>query len=135
MTDRLDPTTPPLPDSFGAIGVPPDLLSLKNFKPESELAIEPTPGLYILFRESTIVYIGQSGDIRERLRTHRKEGKKIFDRVTHCFCDDLSERLRLEGILILLHTPKYNRALLLGLSNGRTHEIRFGRKYSRSASR
>ena len=88
-----------------------------EFKEESELGKGqlPDPGVYILLQGEEIVYVGQSGDIAGRLRTHRREGKKQFDAARWYPVWSGSERLRAEGVLILLCAPRYNRAIALGL--------------------
>jgi hypothetical protein len=88
-----------------------------DFRTEECLCEGPLPdaGVYLLLDGSEVVYVGQSGDIAGRVRTHRREGKKCFERAVWFPVFGGSERLRVEGILILLLTPKHNRSVALGL--------------------
>jgi hypothetical protein len=45
----------------------------------SELPPFTTSGVYVLYREGRVVYVGQSGNIRERLQAHAR--RFVFDRV------------------------------------------------------
>lgn len=84
-----------------------------------------TSGLYALFQDDVLVYIGQSEHIHRRLREHRMDGAKVFNRVLFYQLDDPSSRLRAEGILILTHMPTDNKALNLGMKLGKVWEIRW----------
>lgn len=119
--DRPGPTTLPLPTRS-------ETTSPVSSKSETELGAAPVGGVYVLLLGDCIVYVGQSADIRERLRTHRKEGVKKFDSAVFYPVDDPTDRLRTEGILILQHLPIHNAALLLRISHGRVSEIRFSHK-------
>lgn len=94
----------------------------EQFRRESELGLGqlPDPGVYLLLQGEEIVYVGQSGDIAGRIRAHRREGKKQFDGVRWASVWRGSDRLRAEAILILVLTPRYNRALALGLRSDGT---------------
>lgn len=90
-------------------------------------------GVYTLLDAAGIpVYIGQSGDFRHRTAHHRahKPWREEIANILVCHCPDPSDRLALEGQLILKYRPKYNKALMLGLNDGRVHEIRWS-KYNR----
>lgn len=65
-------------------------------------------GIYILFFEGQIVYIGHSGNVKVRVATHIEEGTKRFDRVTIV---PMSRELRFkqEREWISLFRPLYNR--------------------------
>lgn len=84
-------------------------------------------GVYVLLNlAGAPVYVGQSSDILRRLEEHRlgtealargyETKPKDFHRALYQPIADLSDRLRLEGILILALTPHLNRALFLRLS-------------------
>jgi hypothetical protein len=85
----------------------------------------PVPGVYLLFDDAALVYIGQSHDIRARLAQHRRESLKTFHSAKFYYVPDLVSRVKFEGILVLFHLPKYNRALNLGLHEGRVWEIKW----------
>lgn len=105
---------------FAAIDALP---SLNEFKNERDLPASPVAGVYLLLAESAIVYIGQSQNIRQRLRDHRREGKKRFDHAVWYPIPDKMSRLLTEGILILAELPMYNRQVALGLSGGKAWEL------------
>ena len=66
-------------------------------------------GIYYLIRNQRIVYIGQSVDMDARIKTHKQEGVKVFDKVIKrpCAIDELDER---EARAILKCKPEYNKA-------------------------
>src|SRR5579863_1939382 len=69
----------------------------------------PESGIYFLYRDNEIVYIGKSNDIYFRISTHISEGKKIFDRasfIRHPVNDNLPV---LEKYLIETFLPEYNK--------------------------
>jgi excinuclease UvrABC nuclease subunit len=77
----------------------------------------PFSGIYALFSETgESTYLGQSVSIRVRLQEHRRS-KKWFQDVTSLKvmkCEDAQRRLVLETLLILLYTPRANKAIKLG---------------------
>ena len=101
----------------------PDVARLKREIELGEAAA--VAGVYVLFNGDAIVYVGQSGDVAKRCAQHRKEGKKGFDSVAWLPLDDVSERLRLEGILALAHLPSDNQMLALRLSKGHVYEMAY----------
>lgn len=95
-------------------------------KEESELAgLACKAGVYCLMAGDRVVYVGQSKHVRNRLAQHRQEGAKAFDGVRVYLLEDVSSRLILEAILILLFLPRHNRGLNLGLADGRAWAIRW----------
>jgi len=97
------------------------------FRPVADLDGDPYPeaGIYYLTDEAgEIVYVGQSGDIRARIATHRREGKKTFKEAYFWRCLSPSDRLAYEGILILASRARYNRSVNIGLSaEGRAYDL------------
>lgn len=99
----------------------------EDFRPFPKLA---GPGVYAYWdAEGTLLYIGQSGDVKGRRRAHERT-KKWGDQIAtalYCPLADASERLIAETVLILRHFPKHNRSVKLGISStkGRVHEIQF----------
>ena len=64
-----------------------------------------TKGVYFLFDNKQLVYIGESNNVYMRIGQHIKDGKKKFDSFEIYPCND---RKKLEGFLIRAFTPKYN---------------------------
>jgi excisionase family DNA binding protein len=73
----------------------------------AQLHAEQQSGVYFLWDGLTIVYVGQSRNIRERLCQHIADGRKAFDGVSFLFCSVRSlnsvERHYIEALL-----PQYN---------------------------
>lgn len=64
-------------------------------------------GIYILYLDNKIVYVGQSVNMYSRIQTHLSEGIKSFDEVE--FIPTQYELLKKEELkLIEQHTPVYN---------------------------
>lgn len=67
-------------------------------------------GVYFLFQNNEIVYIGSSMNIETRLQTHKNENKKIFE--SYSFIEfPVEQILEKELEYFLLYKPKYNKAL------------------------
>lgn len=99
----------------------------RTWASESELPQRIVSGVYVLLDlASSPVYVGQSSDIARRLEEHRQgttstargyeTPAKDFHRALFFPVSSNSDRLRLEGILILALAPLLNRALFLRLS-------------------
>ena len=67
-----------------------------------------TKGVYFLFDDKQLVYIGESDNIYRRIGQHIYEGTKKFDSFEIFPCND---RKKLEGFLIRTLKPKYNVSL------------------------
>ena len=67
-----------------------------------------TKGVYFLFDNKQLVYIGESNNIYMRIGQNIKDGKKKFDSFEIYPCND---RKKLEGFLIRALSPKYNVSL------------------------
>lgn len=67
-----------------------------------------TGGLYFLYDNDSLVYIGKSSNIFYRIGTHIHEGIKEFDNWEYQIIEDEEERSNLEGYLIKIFKPKYN---------------------------
>ena len=70
-------------------------------------------GVYILYDNTTPVYVGQSKDIYRRISEHRTGNKKhtqakVFDSWEYIEIQDEEERIRTESLLINTLRPKYN---------------------------
>ena len=70
-------------------------------------------GVYILTKNDTIVYIGQSGDVYQRLHQHQYENVRFeADKayvVQNSWFSNIEETLYLEMAFIIGLNPKYNR--------------------------
>jgi excinuclease UvrABC nuclease subunit len=64
-------------------------------------------GVYFLWDEDELVYIGESENIYLRIGQHIKDGRKRFDDFTIYITED---RKLLEAYLINVLKPKYNKA-------------------------
>lgn len=65
-------------------------------------------GIYMLYHNGVLVYIGESACILSRICQHRQEGKKEFDVFRIIIQPDEEKRLNIEKLLIRKHSPKYN---------------------------
>lgn len=100
---------------------------LSDFTDPSHL-VGAQSGLYCLYdADDRPVYIGQSQNLTARLRQHRASPPAPWTSA-RVLCTphlDDSERLQCEALLIVQHLPRGNRAIMLGLSDGRLWEIKF----------
>lgn len=67
-----------------------------------------TSGVYFLYENDELVYIGESENVFSRIGTHIKEGVKDFDNWTYVEVDNTKNRKHLESFLINICKPKYN---------------------------
>jgi len=82
-------------------------------------------GVYMLYDDDAIVYIGQSENILKRVHSHKKRMK--YDSLNFYIVEEKEDRVRMERELINKHLPKYNEQQIksAGVGNGLTE---FGRK-------
>lgn len=66
------------------------------------------PGVYMLMLGESIVYVGQSVSVIERILTHKNDSNKSFDGYKFIKIDTEEERLSTEKILIKRYKPLYN---------------------------
>jgi hypothetical protein len=83
-----------------------DLLSYEELSNRS-IGSASRPGVYFLFQDDDLVYIGKSADIDHRLGQHRNRRAFDFNRVTVFLCDP-SEMGRLEARYIRKFRPVFN---------------------------
>lgn len=76
-----------------------------------------TSGLYFLYKERNLVYIGKSKNIFYRIGTHIKEGVKDFDNWRYLEINDEEEMTEKETFLINIFQPKYNEQIWSTVSN------------------
>ncbi|MEQ1662550.1 MAG: hypothetical protein ABL877_07625 [Thiobacillus sp.] len=81
---------------------------------ESSVALQGAcSGVYFLFHENELVYIGQGWNCLLRIAEHtRKDSEKIFDRWSYLPINGEAERKELERELVKSYKPKYNRKLI-----------------------
>lgn len=108
--------------------MPPDLSTLIHHLPDPETyGSDGCPlnrsGVYALKDGDKPIYVGQSTQLGQRVRTHARD--KSFDRVDFWPCRDRSDRLRLETILVMIHLPPLNKGIALGTDGTKVWEIRW----------
>lgn len=81
-------------------GIPEILWDIKGIKP-----LEPLRGVYFLFLNDEIVYVGQSTNIHLRVQQHRD---KEFNRVFYQEVPIEMDLLAIEKYYILKFRPRYN---------------------------
>lgn len=64
-------------------------------------------GIYRLYKDEKIVYIGQSNDINNRIEEHKRD--KIFDSYDYCEINSKSDRSIYELYYIAKYKPLYNK--------------------------
>lgn len=84
-------------------GIPEILSGIKDIK-----ALEPIRGVYFLFLNDEIVYIGQSGNIYSRVQQHVRLKEKNFNKVFYQVIPKGIDILAVEKQYILQFRPKYN---------------------------
>lgn len=90
------------PDSVGVSGVWP--LNHQSTPPKG------TPCVYLLFDSAgACIYVGQSVNVRSRLKTHKREGRIPVQSWETICCVSIEEADKLEGDLIFQHQPNYNK--------------------------
>lgn len=84
------------------IGLPVQILPLNRYAKS---------GIYFLYLNDEVVYVGQAADMRKRIGSHLVEGIKNFDAISCIPCEkqDLSKA---ERYYIAKLVPKYNRCAL-----------------------
>jgi len=82
---------------------------LKSLIPESY-------GIYYLYYDDILVYIGMSSNLKNRLLGHYKKNDMEFNNViwfsTEYFGKTLAETFKLESSMIKVYKPFYNQALI-----------------------
>lgn len=66
-------------------------------------------GVYALYRDSRVVYVGHTGNVRDRLLTHRR--RFVFDAIKVARIDSRRECQRLERKLLFRLRPSCNGVL------------------------
>ena len=71
-----------------------------------------TMGLYTLYQDDEIVYIGKSITMISRLGTHVSDDTKIFNKIEVYEIESELDMLVAEVFLIATHQPKYNKDII-----------------------
>ena len=66
-----------------------------------------TSGVYFLYRDNKLVYVGESGNVFGRIGEHIREGIKEFDEFEFIELSEI-ERKSMEAFLIEIIRPEYN---------------------------
>lgn len=69
-------------------------------------------GVYVLFQQSAIVYIGKSLNVVHRVTQHRRDLRFTFDKVLVRYCQP-HQLDRIETELIKEHKPLFNRVVYI----------------------
>ena len=77
-----------------------------QYSPE-EIAALGFSGVYFLFRDNSVVYVGQSTHVPRRIAQHIRAGRMQFDRVS-VLPTETKNLLRVEADYIRELTPEYN---------------------------
>jgi hypothetical protein len=93
-----------------------------------------TPTIYVLTREDTVVYVGQTGNLKIRIAQHNINPRMLNARwdTVHWFSPGIADaptRLQVETILICACLPERNRSVLLVKNRaGKLCEVKFGKR-------
>lgn len=81
---------------------------IKDFKGITEFKFKGDRGVYFLFLNEEIVYIGQSISVYNRIYQHLREGTKEFNRAFYLPVPNHVDLVQVEEHCILTFRPKYN---------------------------
>jgi hypothetical protein len=90
-------------DTPQANGIPEILWNVKNIT-----AVKPIRGVYFLFLNEEIVYVGQSINVHGRIQQHVSQKEKVFNRSFYQEIPEDMDLLAVEKHYILMFRPKYN---------------------------
>jgi hypothetical protein len=97
-----------------------DLMTINKLIAVGCSDLHPECGIYFLFREHDMTYIGRSENVRHRVACHRKDGR-AFDLALALYCD-IGESIVLERQYIAAYQPMENK---IGKGRERIlHELR-----------
>lgn len=85
-----------------------DLSKIKSIK------ISTLRGVYFLYADDQLVYIGQSVNIPSRIRDHLRDGTKIFNAYKSIIIPIGQDLTDVEDFYIRKYNPKYNKASAKG---------------------
>ncbi len=110
--NRLRPTNnapPPMPSAHRAIG---PLLSLEELRALArEAPFRQGAGVYFLWGDDELLYVGSSIQFDDRIWMHRYEGRIPFEFATFIVCPDEYVREYIETAYIRAFKPLYNRKI------------------------
>jgi hypothetical protein len=78
----------------------------------NETKAHPRKGIhcvYLLIKDSEVVYVGRSQNLKLRLKQHRRD--KDFDRHEFYRCESIDKAKDLEAVLIQQHRPRLNQRI------------------------
>jgi hypothetical protein len=112
----------------------PFTVQLDDFVPFEDAKEAYLPCVYAIYGRNGLLYIGQTGEIHQRIAQHSKKRKwwPKKPRITVLRETNRSRRLITETILQLRHLPPHCRTIKLGLSakTGEVWELQFLRATS-----
>lgn len=89
--------------------VEPELLKIKKMAVSTDIVVNlKIPGVYFLFQDETLVYVGQSTHVPTRIESHVREGRLKFNRVAFIKVPP-ENLLEVEAYYIDLLWPEENR--------------------------
>jgi hypothetical protein len=90
------------------INAPVELSRVKNLKRIPLNAIVPPPGVYFLYHDKVLQYIGQSVNVYSRLNQHAEGGEFVFNKIYFLPCHvDVLDKTEKE--MIRHFTPPFNK--------------------------
>lgn len=90
----------------GAKRIPPILLSLRS----TLFELKPKNLVYFLIYESNVVYVGSTTCLNQRIKSHRRDLNKMFDRVLYLEFKSRDQMIEKESQFIRKFKPIYNKA-------------------------
>lgn len=87
----------------------PEANNLKLYSKRNIWRVSPNSkksGVYILFRNNIVMYVGESGNIMQRLYSHKN--KDYWDKFTYIELN-YKDRMIAEALYIDKYKPKYNK--------------------------
>lgn len=96
--------------------------TLQEIKQLNRYSVGVTPGVYFLFNNNDLVYVGESEDIHRRVGQHRKD--KEYDSYSFILQEDPHLRKRIEKAYIEQLNPLYNKRSGEGSNRKITHSYK-----------
>lgn len=85
--------------------------ALMNRRSLNNLRLAPsTPGVYFLWKNDTLIYIGMSENILSRLKSHVAEKISFFDMFSVLPTKTRQDAAQLESLFIKVNRPQFNKA-------------------------
>lgn len=88
-------------------------IDIHTLQTSSQPMLGNTSGVYFLFQENELVYIGQGWNCILRVAEHtRKDSEKIFSHWNFIAIESEYERKQVEKELLKIYAPKFNKQLV-----------------------